>query len=71
MYWNFIPPGGQFQNDDHVKGWLVLGVGVASMATWATTLALYDSWRLPPLEENRSSASLRFMPRGDGLGFTF
>ena len=24
-----------------------------------------------PLEENRSSASLRFMPRGDGLGFTF
>jgi hypothetical protein len=47
MYWNFIPPVGQFQNDDHVKGWLILGVGVAALATYATSLALYKSWELP------------------------
>ncbi len=47
MYWNLIPPVGQFQNDDHVKGWLILGVGVASLATYATSLALYKSWELP------------------------
>jgi hypothetical protein len=47
MYWNFIPPVGQFQNDDHVKGWLVLGVGVAAAATCATSFALYESWKLP------------------------
>jgi hypothetical protein len=47
MYWNFVPPVGQFQNDDNVKGWVILGVGVASLATWATSLALYESWKLP------------------------
>jgi hypothetical protein len=47
VYWNFLPPAGQFQNDDHVKGWLVLGVGVVAAATWATSLALYESWKLP------------------------
>lgn len=47
LYWNFIPPVGQFQNDDHVKGWIVLGVGVAAAATCATSFTLYESWKLP------------------------
>ena len=45
LYWNFIPPVGQFQNDDHVKGWLVLGVGVASAATCATSFVLFKKWQ--------------------------
>jgi hypothetical protein len=48
MYWNFIPPVGQFQNDDHVKGWLVLGVGVAALATAATSSILLNSWEVKP-----------------------
>jgi len=44
MYWNFIPPVGQFQNDDHVKGWLVLSVGVAALATATTSRILLASW---------------------------
>ncbi len=46
MFWNFIPPVGQFQNDDHVKGWVILGVGVAVGATAATTFGIYESWKL-------------------------
>jgi F0F1-type ATP synthase membrane subunit c/vacuolar-type H+-ATPase subunit K len=46
MFWNFIPPVGQFQNDDHVKGWVILGVGVAAGATAATTFGIYQSWKL-------------------------
>jgi hypothetical protein len=45
MYWNFIPPVGQFQNDDHVKGWLILGVGVAALATAATSRILPMTWK--------------------------
>lgn len=47
MIWNFIPPAGQFQNDDNAKGWIILGLGVASAATCATTYALFKSWELP------------------------
>jgi hypothetical protein len=31
--WNLLPPGGQFQNDDTVKGWIVGGVEFAAIAT--------------------------------------
>jgi hypothetical protein len=44
LIWNFIPPIGQFQNDDNVKGWLVLTVGVASLATAATTSVILRRW---------------------------
>lgn len=47
MIWNFIPPGGQFQNGDDTKGWIILGVGLASAATYVTSLAIYDSWLRP------------------------
>jgi hypothetical protein len=47
LIWSFIPPVGQFQNDDNVKGWLVLGVGVASLATAATTSAVLRKWYHP------------------------
>jgi hypothetical protein len=47
MIWNFIPPAGQFQNDDNAKGWVILGLGVASAATCVTTYALFKSWELP------------------------
>lgn len=46
MIWNFIPPAGQFQNDDNVKGWVLLGLGVAAAATCATSYALFKSWEL-------------------------
>jgi hypothetical protein len=47
LFWNFVPPVGQFQNDDNLTGWVLLGVGVASLATAATTYAVYKSWELP------------------------
>jgi hypothetical protein len=47
LIWNFIPPIGQFQNDDNVKGWLVLTVGVASLATAATTSVILTRWHEP------------------------
>ena len=113
LYWNFLPPVGQFQNDDNVKGWVILGVGAAALATSATTAILLKSWEFmpgyqsthtdgsfklktvnwiavgvlaatyvygvvdglvgygKPLDESKSSASLRFLPRDGGLGFTF
>lgn len=45
LIWNFIPPVGQFQNEDNVKGWIVLAVGVASAATAATSYALLKKWQ--------------------------
>jgi hypothetical protein len=45
MYWNFVPPVGQFQNDDNVKGWVILGVGVASLAAAATSRILPMIWK--------------------------
>ena len=44
LIWNFIPPVGQFQNADNIKGWIVLGVGVASLATTVTTLVVLKKW---------------------------
>jgi hypothetical protein len=43
--WNFVPPMGQFQNQDDTKGWIVLGVGVASLATLATSFFVLRSWQ--------------------------
>jgi len=48
LYWNFIPPVGQFQNDDHVKGWIVLGVGVAAAATATASDILLNKWEHKP-----------------------
>ena len=45
IIWNFIPPVGQFQNEENTKGWIVLGVGVASLATAGTTAYLLHSWK--------------------------
>jgi hypothetical protein len=45
LLWNFIPPGGQFQNGDNTKGWLILGAGVVAAATSLTTYALDRKWR--------------------------
>ena len=45
MYWNFIPPVGQFQNDDNAKAWAILGVGVVSLATATTSLVLLRTWK--------------------------
>jgi hypothetical protein len=45
LIWNFIPPVGQFQNGDTTKGWIVLGVGVASLASFATSYLLLRSWQ--------------------------
>jgi hypothetical protein len=48
VIWNFIPPVGQFQNGDNVKGWVVLGVGVASLATLASSYFVLKSWEHNP-----------------------
>lgn len=42
--WNFVPPVGQFQNEDDTKGWVILGVGVASFATMTTSFFVLKSW---------------------------
>jgi hypothetical protein len=48
LIWNFIPPVGQFQNGDNVKGWIVLSVGVASLATALTTEVVLKKWERMP-----------------------
>lgn len=45
--WNFVPPLGQFQNEDDTKGWIVLGIGVASLATMTTSFFVLRSWEQP------------------------
>lgn len=45
LIWNLIPPAGQFQNDDNAKGWVILGLGVASAATCVTSYLLYRKWQ--------------------------
>ncbi len=47
LIWNFIPPVGQFQNEDNAKGWVILAVGVASFGTALTTDYLLHSWEQP------------------------
>jgi hypothetical protein len=44
LYWNFLPPVGQFQNDDKVKGWVILSVGASSMVASATAWSLKTAW---------------------------
>jgi hypothetical protein len=43
--WNFLPPVGQFQNQDNAKGWLILSVGVISFGSLATSYFLPKSWK--------------------------
>jgi hypothetical protein len=45
LFWNFLPPAGQFQNGDRITGWMLLGIEVASFATLVTTRIITYSWR--------------------------
>jgi hypothetical protein len=45
VIWNFIPPVGQFQNGDNIKGWVVLGVGVASFGVALASRLLPLRWK--------------------------
>jgi hypothetical protein len=45
LIWNFIPPFGQFQNDESTKGWIIVGVGVASFAGFAASDLVLRSWQ--------------------------
>jgi hypothetical protein len=47
VYWNFLPPVGQFQNEDNTKAWVILSVGVVSLASLATSYFLPKSWKGP------------------------
>jgi hypothetical protein len=42
MVLNFVPPAGQFQNRQPVKGWLLGGAGAALLATNITTYVMLD-----------------------------
>jgi hypothetical protein len=44
LIWNFVPPVGQFQNGDGTKGWIILGVGVASFGALVTSKFLPRKW---------------------------
>jgi hypothetical protein len=57
MIWNFIPPGGQFQNGDDTKGWIILGAGLLSGATCATTYILHETWALPADQSKHGDAA--------------
>ena len=60
LYWNFLPPVGQFQNDDNVKGWVLLGVGAAALATSVTTAILLKSWEvMPGYQSTHTNASFK------------
>lgn len=57
MYWNFLPPLGQFQNDDKVKGWAILVTGVAAGIAAGTSYGFYEKWKLPhQMSEHGSTA---------------
>lgn len=45
--WNFLPPVGQFQNGDSVKGWIVGGVEFATLAALVSTRLVLYSWHNP------------------------
>lgn len=47
ILWNFLPPLGQFNNGDRVKGWVLLIGEAATLATAVTTYAVVESWRRP------------------------
>jgi hypothetical protein len=56
-YWNFLPPVGQFQNGDTVKGWLIVGIGIASVAELTTSGILLYKWRGPNQTSTHSDAA--------------
>jgi hypothetical protein len=41
----FLPPFGQFQNDTPVRGWIIGGLEVATLAVAVSSTALLHSWR--------------------------
>ncbi len=44
----FLPPLGQFQNDDTpLRGWLIGGLEVATLGTAITTALVLSNWRAP------------------------
>jgi hypothetical protein len=45
--WNLLPPGGQFQNDEALKGWIVGGVEFAAIATIVAGRLISNSWLGP------------------------
>ena len=45
--WNLLPPVGQFQNGDTVKGWIVGGVEFATLAALVSTRLVLYSWHNP------------------------
>jgi hypothetical protein len=45
MVWNFVPPIGQFKNGDRGRGFVLLGLEVASLATALTTRLVLGNWR--------------------------
>jgi len=45
--WNLLPPVGQFQNGDTVKGWIVGGVEFATLATVVCSRLISYSWHTP------------------------
>jgi hypothetical protein len=47
LIWNFLPPVGQFQNGDTVKGWIVGSVEVVSLAALVTGRLLLSHWHNP------------------------
>ncbi|MDX2023125.1 MAG: tetratricopeptide repeat protein [Deltaproteobacteria bacterium] len=47
VLWNFVPPMGQFNNGDRVKGWILLVGEAVTLATAATTYAVVKTWQRP------------------------
>ena len=50
MWLNFVPLGGQWQNGDRHKMWIIGSAGAALLATNITSYALLRSWCGPPGE---------------------
>lgn len=50
MWLNFVPLGGQWQNGDRTKMWVIGSAGAALLATNITSYALLRSWCGPPAE---------------------
>jgi hypothetical protein len=45
--WNFLPPVGQFQNGDSVKGWIVGGVEFFALGAFVSSRLTLDAWHNP------------------------
>lgn len=45
LFWNFLPPAGQFQNGDRLTGWVLLGVETTAFATLIVSKLITVSWR--------------------------